>query len=312
MSPMITEPQDTSDAPLLTLAVVELVGGTSLPATLTQMGQMNGIEAVDFVVICKNGLPAGIDGADFPNVRFIEHGGTTIPLRRKRALLEARGSVVGVIEDTVAPSRGWIEAAVSAFSGQGQQICASWGPVDISKHLSSRARALAVVEYGRFAIDSAPEFPAASEVLPGCGFLVRRQVALDLTENHAQGIFEQQLAEALWQADCRIGFDPELSVTYHAEDEYGARLSTRLNHGRLYAGTIARDSTFARRAFGAMRSLLVPLVLAMRGLKMSRRFPPGRSRAGEVMWILLMSLFWGIGEFLGFVFGAGKTIGSWQ
>lgn len=312
MSQMITEPNVSSETPFLTLAVVELAGGKSLFATLAQMKQLNGIEAVDFVVICKSGLPAGIGGAEYPNIRFVEHGGATIPLRRRRALHEARGSVVGVLEDTVCPSKNWIKAAVSAFSVQGQEIGACWGPVHVSKNLSSKARALAVMEYGRFAVTGLPVVPRASEVLPGCGFLVRRQLAIELTETHAHGVFEQQLAEAFWQADYRIGFDPELSVTYHAEDEYGARLSTRLNHGRLYAGTIAQDSTFAQRVFGAMRSLLVPVVLAIRGLKMSQRFPPGRSRFGEVMWILLMSLFWGIGEFLGFVFGAGKTIGSWQ
>jgi len=311
MSQIFTEPDMTSDTPVLTLAVVELVGGKPLCTTLEEVSGLSGIKAVDVVVICKGAL-AGALVSDFPNVRFVEHGGDTIPLRRKRALLEARGSVVGVIEDTVVPSSNWVETALSVFSDQGQAAGAYWGPVTVSNDLSPRGRALAVMEYGRFAVTRPPESPAAAEVLPGCGFLVRRQLALDLMAGNELGIFEQQLAEALWKAECKIGFDPELSVTYHAEDTYGAKLSTRLNHGRLYAGTIARNATLAQRSVGAVRSLLVPAVLALRGLRMSRRFPPGRPGIGEAMWIVLMSLFWGAGELLGFVFGAGKTIGSWQ
>ena len=140
----------------------------------------------------------------------------------------------------------------------------------------------------------------------------RRQALKAAIAPAAQGIFEQAVAEQLVIDGGQINHQAEMSSVYSVEDEYSAKLSTRMSHGRLYAGEIAKSQGALRRFYSAMRSILVPGVLVVRGVRDSLSMNNDGLSFMKFFWLVILSSAWGVGEFRGYVSGAGDSLGSWR
>lgn len=231
----------------------------------------------------------------------------TLPARRLRALLEANSRFVVFIEDTCIPKPGWHAAICSAF--QDGDTVAVGGPVEISRQLPSRFRALGICEYSRFQASRLPrgQHRVLVDFLPGANFAVRKS-AMENASSPADMIDGAMFATLRTQGAVQITRDA--GVTYAGEDHHGARLSTRFHHGRIYGGGRTGGKGLPVRLALAIRTLAAPALLTMR----SFRDAPGwlwRSPT-TVMWILLMHGAWSAGEFCGVLTGrVGNSLKHW-
>lgn len=245
-------------------------------------------------------VPARI-GRDVPN-------GATVPGRRRAALAQTDGPLVAMVEDTTLVAPGWADAVRTAFADTA--VAAVWGPVRIDPALPSRYRALGRMEYGRFNGLSKAGRPLPQSPPGNC--MVFRRTALDAVLGPGASFVEHEVAEALRATGSAIVFAPGAASTYAISDRHGARLSTRFGHGRLYAASIRAPGDVAGRIVGAVRALLVPLVLTARALGHARAAAPARVWLAEVPHVALMALAWGAGEFTGHAFGKGKSERTWR
>ncbi len=272
----------------ISVAIITLVGGDATVNCATVTGRH--LKDTDPVPVTIESSPEGRQ---------------TVPLRRGRAITVTEAPLIALIEDTTLVGADWRDAVVAAFADP--TVAAVWGPVRIDPTLPARFRALGRLEYGRFN-GSAP----LPHTMPGNCFAVRRDALAKAGFAADGGIVEHMLAKALRANDLSIRYLESARVTYTVADRYGAQLSTRFGHGRLYAGTRAGDLAFAGRLVQSLKTPLVPAVLTARAISRAASTAPVRVWLAELPWIALMALAWGAGEFTGALFGVGQSEGSWR
>lgn len=274
----------------LTVVVVSLVGGAALEACLTALARQ-----ADRIVVVGRGASDTADDAKTP-----------VPVLRMKALVAARTPYVAFIEDTAVPGADWRRGLSAAFAMDGTAAVA--GPITISPSLSSRGLALGLSEYARFSPNGMKQDPAWG--LPGLAFAVARDAVLPLLDNQTGGLIEGDLFRRLIETGKTVRTSDAMSVCYAAEHEQGARLRTRFQHGRLFAGRRFPKALLVRRLGHAAGCLLLPAAMIHRAL---RDRPQGLNVwPGAVLWLCLLSTAWSAGEFTGYLTGSvGDAAESW-
>lgn len=281
---MFERPEDTPPDDL-TVVVVSLVGGAALDQCLAALAPQ-----APRIVVVGRCAPGGGDSASVPKLRMA-------------ALLAARTPYVAFIEDTAVPGPTWRQGLKAAFANGAVAVA---GPITISPRLSARCRALGLSEYARFQPSETEPTPA----LPGLAFAVARDAVLPLLSDQTEGLIEGDLFRRLIEAGKTVRTSNAMEVCYAAEHKQGARLRTRFQHGRLFAGRRFPKALLGRRLGYAAGSLLLPVVMARRAL---RDHPPALNVwPAVVLWLCLLSTAWSAGEFVGYLTGSvGDAAESW-
>ena len=280
----------------LTAIIVALLGGEALKRCI----EAAAAQTRHIVVVRRDGTIVDPHGKVLGNADRLD-----IPGKRKAAIEIADTEIVGLLEDTVLPGSGWSSAAVSALARK--VAVASGGPVVIDKSLPPASRSLALSEYGSF---NHPDLTTAPTTLPGCNMAFRRSAVLEAMRE-TDGLIDQVVFRNLLAAGGEFAWSPGMSVTFAHANPAGARLSTRFDHGRLYASTEARDSGAAGRLIRAGKALLLPPVLLARGLQYATVVD--WTSPSTLGWLALQQTAWAAGEFVGATMGPSrKGMAQWQ
>lgn len=306
--------KNEASTPTISLVVIELVGGAALARAIAAAATLANRHSVQLLVVCRGEAQLIAENTPDDSVQVIPNGGDTVPQRRMTGLRRADTEIIALVEDSVVLCDAWIEGLLESFENN---TSASWGPVVPSSKLISRYRALAVLEYGRYALGAKPQIRkqwllGEPLTLPGCNMAFRRDELLAVLDESQDCLFEHKVARQYQAENRKINYSPKMKVVYDVIDAYSAKMSTRLQHGRIYGGSEAKRSGSVKRILGAARAILVPIVLTARGIRYSLRLGPGYLSPTQVLWLFLMSAAWGLGEFQGFVFGAGESLKNWR
>jgi hypothetical protein len=285
----------------LTVVVISLLGGPVLAACLQRLEHiLDDIQVL--VVLSVTGEDDAVAAwrASHPGVRFLGPWDLPVPLRRQRGVEAAEGELVALLEDTSWPEADWHAAILDGFADP--QTAAVGGPVEISSELPARARALGFTEYGRFhpaVLAPTSQGPRPASRLPGNNLAYRRDPLLNVLGESGRGLIEGDVNERLRARGLRLVLHPDMRVTYSGADLHGVRLSTRLQHGRLYgAGRSAGRPWILRLALTAKAAAL-PIVLSARALRSATRAVPPAKLLGVAFWVCLMESAWALGEAIG-------------
>ncbi len=273
----------------LTIAIIELVGGAALQRAIGEAETLAAGRSDIAVVVVRRSEAA------------------TVPHRRGLALAACKTGYLALVEDTIRLTPAWIEAGLEGFKAPG--VAALWGPIKVAQELPSRARALGRMEYGRYG--QCGSEGSGAEGLPGACMMFRA-AALGQALDGETGIIEHEVAVRLRSAGHEIRCNPALQVEYCETDDYGARLSTRFGHGRLYASARLVAAGFAARGLAALKAVLLPAVLTVRALRTGGNSSSGSAGFGVIFWVMAMASAWALGEFVGAVFGGGDSAGTWR
>lgn len=299
------------------IVVVALVGGDALKACLASVASW---QAGCLVVLGENMEGVAIWGTRFPAVRFAEGTGLSVPMRRQKGVQAVPGQLVALLEDTSLPDAGWLDAVCAAFSDP--EVAAVAGPVRINPALGGRFRALACTEYGKFhpgsfsrlatgALRTAGMQPVSR--LPGNNLAYRREQLDAVLNTSEHGLVEGEVNAVLVQRGFTLLLQPRMAVLYAAADRHGARLATRLQHGRLYAGSRAAGLRYPRRLAWSVATLLVlPWILCARSLASMTRAVEPAGWPATALWICAMEFAWSLGESVGYLAGAGRSMEEWR
>ena len=276
----------------LTVIIVALLGGDALSASVEAVRA----QCPNLLVVTRDG--AITDGSG-DRIGTAEH--CNIPSKRKSAVGLASTSFVALIEDTVVPRQGWAAAAEAALQEPAAVACG--GPVGLTTDLPASSRALALSEYGTY---NASKSAGTVTALPGCNFAFHRDALLEAMAD--EGLVDQIIFERL-APQGKLLWSPAMAVEFRHANEEGARLSTRFQHGRIYAGS--GDRRLGHRASAAAKALLLPAVLTTRSLRQAMRV--GHVSPPTLGWLLLQHSAWAAGELAGALFGPpAKGLGAWQ
>lgn len=311
--PLMKTPSSNPD---IHIVIVALVGGEALKECLRRLSPWQ--ERCDVI------LGAGMDQATrwqsaFPKVRFSDGSGLTVPLRRLKGVRSASSEVVALLEDSSFPEPGWLEAARSAF--ENPVVAAAAGPVLIDPALDARFQSLACTEYGRyhprlfprFALE-APDGRGVQPVshLPGNNLAYRRERLLEVIDLAGHGLVEGEVNRRLVEGGGCLAYQPRMAVTYSGRDRHGARLGTRMRHGRLFAGHRAAGRSTAERLALFAGSFLLPAILSARALAAMAKAVRPSAWPHVAAWICLMETAWALGESAGYLYGTGNSMEAWH
>jgi hypothetical protein len=255
----------------------------------------------------------------FPRARFLDAPGLTVPQRRQRGVEIVPGEFIALLEDTSIPDAGWVEAVCAGFTRP--QVTAVGGPVQLAPRLAGRFLALGCGEYGRFhpqrmgLLATAPvsaEGGAPVTRLPGNNLAYRRERLQQFLTASARGLIETEINATLRAQNYVLWMQPGMSVVYAAADRHNARLTTRFHHGRLFAGARVAGCGWGRRVTWFCQSLLLPAVLTVRAWSHMRYAVRPAAWPVVAGWILLMESTWAVGESVGYLFGAGRSLEVWR
>jgi hypothetical protein len=305
-----------ASGPDFSAIVIPLIGANALTNCLDRLP----LSALECIVVLQEtmGEPRFWQQR-YPSVIFLDASHEPVPLRRRRGIAVATSDVVALLEDTSWPGPDWCAAVRSAFSVV--ETAAAGGPVRIAATLPSRCQALGWSEYGAFAPHhvlrqkrngSNPDAPIVASRVPGNNMAFRRAELIEALRGEVNGLFEGSVCARIMASGRRVVFQPRMLVTYSACDQHNAALSTRLHHGRIYAGMRNRGQTQLSRFVHVAKAVLLPIVLTAR--TMVEMTGSGRlmTRLPVLFWLALMHSAWALGEAIGALSGVGKSLSEWR
>ena len=239
----------------------------------------------------------------YPGVRLLSFDDPmTVPELRAAGIFAATAPYVAVIEDHCNVTRDWAAGAVAAHEA-GHAVVG--GPVRNVVTRRSRDWAPFFCEYSSF-MEPLPEGPV--DDLPGMNVSYDRRALEAMDDLVRQGRWESDLHPRLRDADLSFWCARAMTIE-HAKD-FGFRefASQRYHYSRSYAGML-NESLGAKRWLYAAGSPLLVLISFFRILRNVRMRPSAAKHFRRATpLIAAYCAIWAYGEFVGYVFGGGRSI----
>ena len=260
---------------------------------------------LEVLVIVRNG-PDVADALPrlFPWVRLLPvPAGTTIPEMRALGFREATGAAIAVIEDHVLVPPGWARRMLDAL-GEGHRVVG--GSVENAATRTLLDWACFLCEYSH----CLPPLESGSVTwLTGNNVVYRRE----LIESHRTiveaGRWENYLHDTLRDEGVELYCRPDIVVGHDKHYTFGEYVSQRYLYARSYAGARVAGMPASRRMAYGVAALALPPILLFRTIS---RIVKKRRHVGILIaslpMIVVFVTSWGIGEVVGYVFGAGDSL----
>lgn len=299
-------------APSLSV-VVALISGkrNDLQRCLRALSGQTGPVTLDIIVPFDDPCADVTDlSAEFPHVRFLHATGLdTAAARlggsrehhdalRTIGLRAASAELVALTEDHAHAADTWCRELVAALERH-PRAAAVGGAVECD---SDRLLNWAVwfCDFGRYQ-NPLPEGP--SEFVSDSNVAYRRSALDRVSSAWADDYHETAVHWAMIDAGFELCTTPRV-IVWQARSGLvlGGALHERYVWARSFAGTRARLITPPRRWMLALLSPALPLVMTWRAFDTTRRRGRHLARFLRVLpLILLLQLFWALGEFVGYV-----------
>jgi hypothetical protein len=227
----------------------------------------------------------------------------TIPAMRAAAFRAARGDAVAVIEDHVLVPPGWARRLLEEIATGAAVV---GGSVSNAATQSLVDRAAFLCEYSH-CLPPLPDGPATW--LTGNNVAYRRDVLERYQSVADAGHWENYLHDQLRRDGIELVCRSDIQVAHKKHYSFGEYLSQRYLYARSYAGARVAGASLLTRAFYGVASVALPPLILIRTVR--RIF----SKTGDAGLLLrsapLLTVFacsWAWGEFVGYWFGAGKSL----
>lgn len=228
---------------------------------------------------------------------------TTIPAMRHAAFQRAAGPAVAVIEDHVIVPANWGRRLLDALA-QGHDVVG--GPIE-------NAATERLLDWSTFLCEYSaclpPLPPGPSAWLPGNNVVYRRELLQRFSDVTAEGRWENRLHDAMKAAGIVLECDPSIVVGHKKHFGFGEYVSQRYLYSRSYAGARMRGASRLRRLATGAAAIALPPLLLVRTLRaiVRKGVAPGLV-AATLPLIAIYVTSWGIGEVVGYWFGAGNAL----
>ena len=298
-----------SDMPVTASVIVGSVnGGPWIHVLLDALESQRGDTDFEVVVAdrCTDGTADRIE-REHPKVQVLRLAPTTVlPELRTLALERARGRIIFVTEDHTVPPSDWIERARAELDATPPQVAGVGGPV--ANAMCERA-----VDWAAFLCEYSGYLPPQPgglvDDIPGMNVAYRRDALEAPRELLVSGFWESKLHPKLARAGRRFLCVPELVIGHRKRFGFAYFLQQRFHYSRYFAGERFPESPRARRLLYALLSPALAIVVPIRVLRSvwprhEYRGPALRSLSS----IVCFSLAWAVGEFIGYLFGPGRSL----
>lgn len=303
-------PTEPSGAVSLSVVVAAWNGPNLLRACLESLALASGFGAFE-VVVATADLPVvrALLETEFPWARVVVLPGTpNVPELRLAGLQHASGEFIAFLEDHAAVAPSWAEAVTAAHRMAG--VLGVGGPVAPGANLSTLEWGAYLVDYGRFM----PPCPSgARSDLSGVNMSFARSLLDTLRDVLNDGVFEGPLFEELRRRGVRLFFAAGAIVYQSRRLTLREALRSSYYLARGYADRRLGRERRVARIMRASSCVVLPLVMV--GRVMSEVLPKRQDTTRVVRatgFVMLIAAAWSLGEFVGYLAGAGDSDSRWR
>lgn len=264
-------------------------------------------QAVEVIVADGSGKPWFDSVRDeFPWVRRLDLAPGPMPVLKGAAIRAARGEIVAILDPLDVAEPDWVRQILGALSSS-DSVSGIGGPVLADGDQTGANQAAYLFEYGHFA----PPLRAGqtSGDLPGNNVAYRREVLIDwCSDLIPQGFWKPFFHDRIRRRGGELHLCPGMRVHHRTRYRFAAFARRCLNHGRCFGAMRLKQASSGRRAMYILGAPTVPLLLCFRHVTRALRHPTNRKLLPRAFLPLLgVCTAWGVGECLGYWFGAGGS-----
>lgn len=218
------------------------------------------------------------------------------------AIARARGEIIAITDATCAIDASWISATLDAH-GAGHPVIGGAVEPDGLRTLVDWAGYF--IDYGAFML---PLNPGVMRHVPGINISLKRW-ALATGKQYVAGEFwKAYWCQQLKTKGYQLHVEPSMLVFYRRRVSFSAFLRARFDHGRCFAGMRIGQLSRSGRLVYLLGAPLLPFVFSVRFLRL---LLPKRRHLGYLVMsfpiVFLGMISWGVGEFCGYLAGAGTS-----
>lgn len=228
---------------------------------------------------------------------------TTIPAMRHAAFARVTTPAVGVIEDHVIVPPEWPERALAVMA-EGFDVVG--GPIENSATGRLLDWATFLCEYA----SCLPPLPEGDATwLPGNNVVYTRDLLERYAPVTAEGKWENRLHDSMRAGGVRLERRAALVVGHKKHFGFFEYHSQRYLYSRSYAGARVSGASLVKRLVTGAAAFALPAVMFLRIEQslLSKGVPKGRLLA-TLPFIATFVVSWGLGEVVGYWFGAGDSL----
>ncbi len=291
-----------SETESVTVVVVAICGLAQLRRTLQALRNQEGAPPFTIVVAAdpELGKPSALE-TEFSEVSFLCRADCRTPIELTTLGLEAALEAATVhrvllTEDSCLPSPHWVrELTGTSWEGRG----AVGGVVEPGSSASRSMWAFYFVDFFRYML---PVSSGESPTLSVCNVAYHRSHLDQIRALWSEGFHETEIHNALRQRFGPLYLCPTAEVRVRRNVRFGDAVYERYAFGRLFGATRVAHGSAARRAYYALFSPALPVLLMSRMTASAVRNPEARSSFVKALPALAaMVAAWSWGEFLGYV-----------
>ncbi len=296
-----------ADVPAMSVVLPTTSDFASLAATVRHLSRQTIAARLELVVVAMSRPEFAMDETvcrAFWGARLVHSGNRSHGEASAAGVRAARGAVVVFAEDHCFPDPSWAEALLSAYTSP--EIVAV-GPV------FRNANPGTLVSWCDFAIGYGPwidpETSGDRPFLAGHNSSYRRETLLALGDRMEELLeAETVLHMELRAQGRRLVVEPRARTAHTNFGRLDVWLPVQYHCGRVFAAERARQWSWARRAFYAAASPLIPCVRLVRALGHLRRAGAGSPSVLRITPLLALGLVAdGIGQLVGYLAGGGAS-----
>lgn len=297
-------------SPELSVVVVVFAGGDYPRRTLEALAAQEGAPELEVLLCHDEGLadPGGTVSA-LPDVRLVGLPGwrRTFAELRAAGVRAARGRLVAITEDQIRPASDWCARIVEAHE---RDVVAAGGAVEKGPTPAGAPDttlnwAIYLCDFVRYAN---PVQEGRSEYLTDTNVSYKRAALEQIRDIWRDEFHETDVNWTLARRGGALYLSPDIVVEQQRDLRFGEALRERFRFGRLFASTRVRATGPGRRAFYAVFSLPLALLLTWRVFSHAWSRPRYRGPLlRAVPHVALLNAVWCLGELVGYATGrAGK------
>ena len=286
--------------------VVASVNGLPYPlACLEALADQAGDLSAEVIVAdCTGAATVAAIRERFPQTRVLAFDEPkSVPWLRAAGIRAARGRLVAVTEDHCVPHFDWYSRLVEVHRRTNWAVVG--GGVENDQHR--------LVDWAVFFCEyhqhMSPVPAGPSDFIPGMNVAYDMEALAPLLSLFEEGLWENFLHDKLRAAGHVTGMDPSIIVGHRKHFTVRMFLAERFHYSRSFAGMRVAGAPLSRRLLWAAGSFALPALLITRLTRHvigRRRFV--RQYVLAFPLIVLFSVMWSIGEFVGYLTGPGDSI----
>jgi glycosyltransferase involved in cell wall biosynthesis len=292
-------------APQLSVVIASINGRSYLVNCLAALRQQSGdISAEVIVADCVGTVVTDFVVAEYPEVKLIPFSKfQTVATLRSAAMLAAQGDIVALTEDHCIPPSNWYESIWQAHLKYAEP--AIGGAVDNGATNRILDWAVFFCEYSNF-ISPVPH--GAVDDLPGPNVSYKRHILSEIQDVIKQEYWETVVHSYLQSQGHSLWSDPTILMIHQKHFTLQGFLTERYHYSRAFAGKRIQFIDWTRRLFYLTFSLLLPPLLLVR---VSRRVLGRKQYWREFClsfpYLILFTITWAVGEWVGYAIGSGDS-----